>query len=84
MPFLLQLGTQLGLALVLLYAVGAPFIPAIFTADAEVDAAIFGLLPLAVAMLPVNSLVYVLDGCLVGAGDFKYLAGGKGSGTFMF
>ena len=71
----LQLGTQLGLVLVLLYALGAPYIPEIFTKDTEVDAAIFGLLPLAVAMLPINSLVYVLDGCLVGASDFRYLAG---------
>ena len=58
-------------------AVAAPC-PAVALA-AEVDAAIFALVPLAVAMLPVNSLVYVLDGCLVGAGDFKYLAGeGRG------
>jgi len=60
---------------VLFYSLGAPFIPAIFTEDTEVDAAIFSLLPLAVAMLPINSLVYVLDGCLVGASDFRYLAG---------
>ena len=32
-------------------------------------------MPVAVAMLPVNAAVYVLDGCLVGASDFKYLAG---------
>ena len=34
-------------------------------------------MPIAVAMLPVNSAVYVLDGCLVGASDFKYLAGAR-------
>ena len=34
------------------------------------------LLPLAVGMLPLNALVYVLDGVLVGASDFTYLAGG--------
>ena len=65
----------LGLAIAGLYAVGAPALPALFTTDAELTAAIEDLVPLAVAMLPVNSAVYVLDGCLVGASDFKYLAG---------
>ena len=70
-----QLGMLLGLAIAGVYAVVAPSLPALFTADAEVAAAIEGLVPLAVAMVPVNAAVYVLDGCLVGASDFKYLAG---------
>jgi hypothetical protein len=41
----------------------------------QVTEAIEDLVPVAVAMLPVNAAVYVLDGCLVGASDFKYLAG---------
>ena len=41
----------------------------------QVTAAIEDLVPVAIAMLPVNAAVYVLDGCLVGASDFKYLAG---------
>ncbi len=65
----------LGLAIAGAYAVGAPALPALFTTDAELTAAIEDLVPIAVAMLPVNSAVYVLDGCLVGASDFKYLAG---------
>lgn len=40
----------------------------------QVRSLVLQLLPLAVAMLPVNSLVYVLDGVLVGASDFKFLA----------
>ncbi len=30
-------------------------------------------MPLAVTMLPVNALVYVLDGALVGAADFQVI-----------
>lgn len=34
---------------------------------------LWSLLPLALAPLPVNALVYTLDGVLVGASDFKYM-----------
>lgn len=33
------------------------------------------ILPLAVGMLPINAMVYVFDGILVGASDFKFMAG---------
>jgi len=32
-------------------------------------------LPIAVAMLPVNAAVYVFDGIITGASDFKFMAG---------
>ncbi len=42
-------------------------------------AAAAAVLPLAIAMLPVNAAVYVLDGVFVGASDFKFLAGECGA-----
>ena len=33
------------------------------------------IMPLVVAMQPLNAIVYVMDGILVGAGDFSYIAG---------
>lgn len=42
---------------------------------AEVIAAVREILPIAVAMLPVNAAVYVFDGIITGAADFKFMAG---------
>jgi hypothetical protein len=39
-------------------------------------AAVREILPIAVAMLPVNAAVYVFDGIITGAADFKFMAGG--------
>lgn len=57
------------------YAAAAPWLPLAFTSDGDVAAAVWALLPLVICMLPLNALVYVLDGIMVGASDFKYLAG---------
>jgi Na+-driven multidrug efflux pump len=70
-----QLGLGLGLAIAALYACASPVLPGVFSSDADVTALTSSLLPLAVAMVPLNALMYVLDGILVGASDFKYLAG---------
>lgn len=72
---LLELGLGLGLAIAALYACASPVLPGVFSSDADVTALTSSLLPLAVAMVPLNALMYVLDGILVGASDFKYLAG---------
>lgn len=47
---------------------------------AEVMAAVREVLPIAVAMLPINAAVYVFDGVITGASDFKFMAGGCGHG----
>lgn len=60
----------------MVYACASPLLPGAFTSDADVAALTSSLLPLAVGMVPLNALMYVLDGILVGASDFKYLAGG--------
>ena len=41
---------------------------------ARVVAAVAALAPLAMGVLPLNAAVYVLDGVLLGAGDFAFLA----------
>ena len=72
---LLQLGVGGGLVLGALFWAAEPTIPFIFTQDAAVAASVTSILPIAVAMLPINAAVYVLDGVLVGASDFKWMAG---------
>ncbi len=42
---------------------------------ADVEAAVRQVLPIAVAMLPINAAVYVFDGIITGASDFKFMAG---------
>jgi putative MATE family efflux protein len=70
---LLQLGLGLGGILALSLGAAAPLWPHVFTSDADVLAGINQIMPTAIVLLPVNSLVYVLDGVLVGASDFKFM-----------
>jgi Na+-driven multidrug efflux pump len=70
-----QLGLGLGLGIAAAYTAAMPWLPLAFTDDADVAAAVWALLPLVICMLPLNALVYVLDGVLLGASDFKFLAG---------
>lgn len=72
---LLQLGVGGGVILAAGFWAVEPYIPGIFTQDAGVTSAAEAILPLAVAMLPINAAVYVFDGILVGASDFKWMAG---------
>lgn len=74
----LQLGLGLGLGVAAAYTATAPRLPLAFTRDGDVAGAVWALLPLVVCMLPLNALVYVLDGVLLGASDFKFLAGAAG------
>jgi putative MATE family efflux protein len=71
---LLEWGVAAGVALGLAVLVLRPWLPELFTDDAAV-AALAGFLLLWVAVLqPVNGVVFVLDGLLIGAGDMGFLA----------
>ncbi|WP_226346848.1 MATE family efflux transporter [Agilicoccus flavus] len=66
-------GTLLGAAVALL----APWLPALFTTDPAVYAALTaGLLVVGLAT-PISGYVFVLDGVLIGAGDTRWLAGAQ-------
>ncbi len=49
-------------------------LPRLFTDDAAVVAVCATLLVVVAALQPVNALVFVLDGVLIGAGDLRFLA----------
>jgi putative MATE family efflux protein len=70
----LQWGTATGAALGVAVAALAWLLPAAFSTDAEVRAAITAGLLVAALFLPVAGWVFVLDGVLIGAGDGRYLA----------
>lgn len=75
---LLGLGVTAGVVLAAFFWASEPVLPRVFTNDSAVEHTVRSILPLAVAMLPVNAAVYVLDGCFMGARDFGWLAGAMG------
>ncbi len=67
-------GLVVGLVAMVVFGVGAPFLPELFTNDAQVASlAVVAMIHLAL-MQPINGIVFALDGILIGAGDMKFLA----------
>ena len=64
------LGVVLGVAILLL----RPWLPGLFTEDAEVRSLTAFLLVWVALFQAVNAAVFVLDGILIGAGDMRFLA----------
>jgi putative MATE family efflux protein len=69
-----QWGVGFGVVLALVLLALTPFIPALFTQDATVRALIIGALPIVAAQQLLAGPVTSLDGILLGAGDFRFLA----------
>ncbi len=72
---LLGWGVLAGLGLALAIAGAHPVLPGLFTADRRVEAMIGDLLWIVALFQPLNAVVFVLDGILIGAHDLRYLAG---------
>ncbi|TVP75959.1 MAG: MATE family efflux transporter [Gemmatimonadales bacterium] len=71
---LLLWGAGVGVVLLGLFWVAAPWLPRIFTDDPLTLLAVAAVLPFVVFMQPLNALVFVWDGIFMGAEDFRYLA----------
>ena len=56
------MGVALGLSLAAVVTLAGPVWPHLFTQDEEVLGAVALLMPLVAGMLPLNAIVYVLDG----------------------
>ena len=67
-------GIGFGVLTGILLAAAAPWAGALFTADADVRAALTLALWVLAAGQPLAGYVFVLDGVLIGAGDARYLA----------
>lgn len=67
-------GAGAGLVLGLLLLAGHRVVPALFTPDPDVRALLATVLLVQAVWQPVNGIVFVLDGVLIGAGDARYLA----------
>ena len=71
---LLVLGVWSGAALGLVLLMVAPWLPGWFTDDAGVLESLRGVYPFLIVMQPLNALVFVWDGIIIGAAEFAYLA----------
>ncbi|CAG9464592.1 unnamed protein product [Pedinophyceae sp. YPF-701] len=72
---LMQLGVGLGAVMAGGLAFTSPVLPGLFTDDPATAAAISSILPIAILSLPVNCSAYVLDGIMVAAREYIFMAG---------
>jgi len=71
---MIEWGVAVGIVFGILLAVLRPAIVPLFTPDSDVQALALQVLLIVAAMQPLNAVVFVLDGILIGAGDVTYLA----------
>lgn len=71
---MLQWGIAGGSAFAVAVAVARPLLVPLFTDDPAVAAKAFEVLAIVALLQPINAVVFVLDGVLIGAGDLRYLA----------
>ena len=70
---LLVIGGALGAGFAIVLAAGADPLPRLFTEDPAVQEQAAVLWPWLVAMMPVNGVLFALDGVLLGAGDLRFM-----------
>ena len=70
---LLIAGTALGCAFAVVLGAGHDIIPRLFTSDRDVLAQAAVLWPFLAGMMPLNGLLFALDGVLFGAGDMRFM-----------
>jgi putative MATE family efflux protein len=71
---MIEWGIGVGVAFALLLAVSAPWLVKVFSDDPDVTSLSTKLLFIVAALQPLNAVVFVLDGVLIGAGDQRFLA----------
>ncbi len=83
---MLQWGVVGGVALGIVVVALRPWLVPVFTPDPAVASAALAVLLVVAVLQPVNAVVFVLDGVLIGAGDLRYLAKAmvvSGLGVFL-
>ena len=71
---MVQWGVVAGLLFAGLVLVARPLLVPLFTDDRPVERLAFDVLLVVAVLQPINAVVFVLDGVLIGAGDLRYLA----------
>jgi putative MATE family efflux protein len=80
---MIEWGVGVGLVFGVLLAAGAPWLVRVFSDNGDVQHLALELLFVVAALQPLNAVVFVLDGVLIGAGDQRYLALGMVFATFL-
>lgn len=81
---MLQWGMAIGVAVGLALLAVRPLVVPLFTPDDEVIALASDILIVVALMQPLNAVVFVLDGLLIGAGDLRYLAWAMAGSSALF
>jgi len=71
---MIEWGVGVGIVFGVLLVILRPVIVPLFTPDPDVQALALQVLVIVAVMQPLNAVVFVLDGILIGAGDVTYLA----------
>jgi putative MATE family efflux protein len=71
---MIEWGVMAGCVIGAAVALGSPLLASAFTHDSTVRNAALPILLIVAAMQPMNGVVFVLDGVLIGAGETRYLA----------
>ncbi len=81
---MIELGIVLGLVFALLIVVLRPVLPHAFSGDPAVVSLAGFLLWWVAVLQPMNAVVFVLDGVLIGAGDMRFLAWAMVGASLVF
>jgi putative MATE family efflux protein len=79
---MIEWGVAVGVGFAVLLAISRPWLLPVFTSDHHVRDLASQLLLVVAALQPLNAVVFVLDGVLIGAGDQRYLAAAMMVATF--
>jgi len=80
---MLEWGVLAGVAFGVILALARPWFVAVFTDASGVRSLAEQLLLIVAVLQPLNAVIFVLDGVLIGAGDQRYLAGAMVVATFV-
>jgi len=80
---MIEWGLVAGVVFGCVVALARPWLVPLFTEDPAVRALALDVLWLVAALQPLNAVVFVLDGVLIGAGDARYLAGAMAGASFF-
>ena len=81
---MIEWGVAVGLVLGGAVLIARPVLPRLFSADPDVVALSAFVLLFVAVLQPLNAVVFVLDGVLIGAGDLRFLAGAMAAAAATF
>jgi putative MATE family efflux protein len=81
---MIEWGVAVGVVFAAAVALGRPVLPRLFSGDPQVVTLCTFVLIFVAALQPLNAVVFVLDGVLIGAGDMRFLAWAMAGAAAVF